>query len=159
MTVRRRRRRRSICAQFQDNNSSLRSRRVSFCPSCPSPSSSSSAESSFLLSASPASVFFPYCFLCVLPSKCFLDLSLSVSVSRICSRKVIIMFEELRPDVVISLLSFSFPFSFLVWFFSGFSAFFSVALSFFQGFGHLLLFCFAFLFCRVCHHRTESSRC
>lgn len=57
------------------------------------------------------------------------------------------MFEALRPVVVvISLLSFSFSFSFLVWLFSGFSAFFSVALSFFLIFGHLLLFCFAFLF-------------
>jgi type IV secretory pathway TrbD component len=150
--------RRSTCAQFQDNNSSLRSRRVSFCPSCPSSSSSSTAESSLLLSASPASVSFPCCFLFVHPLKCFLDLSLSVSVSRICSQKII-MFEALRPVVVvISLLSFSFSFSFLVWLFSGFSAFFSVALSFFLIFGHLLLFCFAFLFCRVCHHRAESSR-
>jgi hypothetical protein len=56
--------RRSTCAQFQDNNSSLRSRRVTFCPSCPSSSSSSTAESSLLLSTSPASVFFPCCFLC-----------------------------------------------------------------------------------------------
>lgn len=142
--------RRSTCAQFQDNNSSLRSRRVSFCPSRPSSSSSSTAESSLLLSASSASVFFPCCFLCVHPLKCFLDLSLSVSVSRICSQKIILMFEALRPVVVvISLLSFSFSFSFLVWFFSGFSAFFFCCSFFLLNFwsSPSLLFCFPVLPC------------
>lgn len=90
------------------------------------------------------------CFLCA-SFEMFLGLSLSVSVSRICSQKIIIMFEALRPVVVISLLSFSFSFSFsfLVWFFSGFSAFFVCCSFFLLRFwsSPSLLFCFSILPC------------